>query len=151
MFAEGFYAALLAGRPYRLAFKFGRSAIDLHGIPEHLTPVLKMKRPTTAAPLLSPSPPGEKVPPPAAPVARRRPGPVSRSASLAPKIASAALDRSEVRKATEALAHYIGPYAYAIAREREAEARDLRHFYKLLAGEIEAEEQRNEFLRLRPR
>jgi hypothetical protein len=70
---------------------------------------------------------------------------------LAPKIASAALDRSEVRKATEALADYIGPYAYTIAREREAEARDLRHFYKLLAGEIESEEQRNEFLRLRPR
>ena len=43
-FAEGFYDALLAGRPYDLAFKFGCTAIDLRGIPEHLTPVLKKRQ-----------------------------------------------------------------------------------------------------------
>jgi hypothetical protein len=43
-FAIGFYDALGAGRSYEDAFKFGRNAIDLKGIPEHLTPQLKMKK-----------------------------------------------------------------------------------------------------------
>jgi CHAT domain-containing protein len=42
-FAVGFYDALGAGRSYEVAFKFGRNAIDLKGIPEHLTPVIKHK------------------------------------------------------------------------------------------------------------
>jgi hypothetical protein len=42
-FAVGFYDALGAGRDYKKAFQFGCSAIDLSGIPEHLTPVLKLK------------------------------------------------------------------------------------------------------------
>jgi len=32
-----------AGKDYEKAFEFGRSAIDLKGIPEYLTPVLKKK------------------------------------------------------------------------------------------------------------
>jgi hypothetical protein len=40
-FAVGFYDALGAGKGYKAAFKFGRSAIDLKNLPEHLTPVLK--------------------------------------------------------------------------------------------------------------
>ncbi len=40
-FAVGFYDALGAGRDFEKAFRFGCSAIDLKGIPEHLTPVLK--------------------------------------------------------------------------------------------------------------
>jgi hypothetical protein len=40
-FAVGFYDALGAGMNYEIAFDFGRNAIDLRGIPEHLTPVLK--------------------------------------------------------------------------------------------------------------
>ena len=42
-FAVGFYDALAAGREYEESFKFGQSAIDLAGIPEDLTPVLKKK------------------------------------------------------------------------------------------------------------
>jgi hypothetical protein len=40
-FAIGFYDALFAERDFEQAFEFGRSAIDLNGIPEHLTPILK--------------------------------------------------------------------------------------------------------------
>ncbi|MDX2228224.1 MAG: AAA-like domain-containing protein [Leptolyngbyaceae cyanobacterium bins.349] len=39
-FAVGFYKALGAGRPIEFAYKLGRNAIQMHGIPEHLTPVL---------------------------------------------------------------------------------------------------------------
>ena len=42
-FAVGFYDALGAGRNFETAYKFGCSAIDLKGIPEYLTPVLKKK------------------------------------------------------------------------------------------------------------
>jgi CHAT domain-containing protein len=42
-FAVGFYDALGAGEDYEIAFDFGCSAIDLRGIPEYLTPVLKKK------------------------------------------------------------------------------------------------------------
>jgi HEAT repeat protein len=42
-FAVGFYDALGAGKDYERAFKFGCSAIELKGVPEHLTPVLKKK------------------------------------------------------------------------------------------------------------
>ena len=38
-FAVGFYDALGAGKDYAVAFKFGCSAIDLGGMPGHLTPV----------------------------------------------------------------------------------------------------------------
>jgi tetratricopeptide (TPR) repeat protein len=40
-FAIGFYDALLAGRSVDFAYKLGCSAIQMVGIPEHLTPVLK--------------------------------------------------------------------------------------------------------------
>jgi hypothetical protein len=43
-FATAFYDALGAGRPIDFAFKSGRTAIQLAGIPEHLTPVLKVGR-----------------------------------------------------------------------------------------------------------
>jgi tetratricopeptide (TPR) repeat protein len=42
-FSVGFYDALGAGRSIEDAFRFGRNAIQLYGIAEHLTPVL-MKR-----------------------------------------------------------------------------------------------------------
>ena len=42
-FAVGFYDALFAGRDFEKAFNFGCIAIDLKGIPEHLTPVLKRR------------------------------------------------------------------------------------------------------------
>jgi CHAT domain len=40
-FSIGFYDALLAGRPVDFAYKLGCSAIQMAGIPEHLTPILK--------------------------------------------------------------------------------------------------------------
>ncbi len=48
-FAVGFYDALGAGRDFEKAFKFGCSAIDLKGIPEYLTPILKKKQLTASA------------------------------------------------------------------------------------------------------
>jgi hypothetical protein len=46
-FSIGFYDALLAGRPVDFAHKLGCSAIQMAGIPEHLTPVLKQKNQNT--------------------------------------------------------------------------------------------------------
>ncbi|MGD1899779.1 MAG: CHAT domain-containing protein [Phormidesmis sp.] len=40
-FTLGFYDALLAGRSVAFAYQLGCNAIELQGIPEHLTPVLK--------------------------------------------------------------------------------------------------------------
>lgn len=40
-FAIGFYDALLAGRSVEFAYKLGCNAIQMAGIPEHLTPILK--------------------------------------------------------------------------------------------------------------
>lgn len=42
-FTIGFYDALFAGHSYKDAYNFGRNAIHLIGIPEHLTPVLHTK------------------------------------------------------------------------------------------------------------
>ena len=43
LFATGFYQALGAGHDFDSAFEFGRIAIDLHGLEEHQTPVLKSR------------------------------------------------------------------------------------------------------------
>jgi hypothetical protein len=42
-FAVAFYDALGSGRPVEFAYKFGCAAIQLAGIPEQLTPILKIK------------------------------------------------------------------------------------------------------------
>jgi hypothetical protein len=42
-FATGFYSALGAGESVEFAYKLGCSVIQLDGIAEHLTPVLKKK------------------------------------------------------------------------------------------------------------
>jgi hypothetical protein len=42
-FAVGFYDALGAGRTVEDAFEFGRNAIRLYNLPDHLVPVLKKK------------------------------------------------------------------------------------------------------------
>ncbi len=60
-FAVGFYDALGAGRDFEKAFKFGCSAIDLKGIPEYLTPVLKKKQ-VTASAHPQPSSPSPSIP-----------------------------------------------------------------------------------------
>lgn len=43
-FAKGFYDALGANRSYEQAYKFGCNAIDLEGIPESATPVMKIRK-----------------------------------------------------------------------------------------------------------
>ncbi|MBV8128140.1 MAG: TIR domain-containing protein [Planctomycetaceae bacterium] len=58
-FAVGFYDALGAGRDFETAYKFGCSAIDLKGIPEYLTPVLKKKSISVTVP----TPPSSASPP----------------------------------------------------------------------------------------
>lgn len=62
-FAVGFYDALGAGRSYEDAYQFGRNAIQLEKIPEHLTPILRKKDPTS----VSPSPPSSTMPIPPPP------------------------------------------------------------------------------------
>jgi hypothetical protein len=42
-FSTAFYDALAAGRSYAESFQFGRNNIDLHGIPESLTPKIKIR------------------------------------------------------------------------------------------------------------
>jgi hypothetical protein len=42
-FAIGFYDAIGSGKSVDLAYRFGRNAIELEGISEHLTPILKKK------------------------------------------------------------------------------------------------------------
>jgi hypothetical protein len=42
-FTQGFYDALFAGESIETAFKYGRNAIQMENICEHLTPVLKRK------------------------------------------------------------------------------------------------------------
>ena len=43
-FSIGFYDSLSAGSSYEKAFEFGQNAIELHNLPERLTPVIRRKR-----------------------------------------------------------------------------------------------------------
>jgi tetratricopeptide (TPR) repeat protein len=62
-FAVGFYDALGAGRDLEFAYKLGCSAIQLAGIPEHLTPVLLQKT-SPILPISIVPPPQSSIPPP---------------------------------------------------------------------------------------
>jgi hypothetical protein len=42
-FTLGFYDALFAGQSIETAFKYGRNSIQMENIPEHLTPILKIR------------------------------------------------------------------------------------------------------------
>jgi hypothetical protein len=53
-FAEGFYDALGADRPFDECFRWGVNAIQLQSIPEDLTPVLKKRGETHSAECVSP-------------------------------------------------------------------------------------------------
>ncbi|MBD2232106.1 AAA-like domain-containing protein [Phormidium tenue] len=53
-FAKGFYDGLGYNRTYPDAFEFGLTAIDLEGIPETATPVLKQGKPQLIKPDLAP-------------------------------------------------------------------------------------------------
>ncbi len=49
-FAGSFYGALGAGRSIEDAFQFGRNVIQLHDLPDHLTPILLERQATDEAP-----------------------------------------------------------------------------------------------------
>lgn len=57
-FSRGFYGALGTAKSYEDAFAFGCNAIDLQGIPESSTPVLKIRK-SAIAPIVVP----EEIPP----------------------------------------------------------------------------------------
>lgn len=42
-YARGFYSAIAAGEPYDFAHEFGRNAIQLEGLGEEMTPIIKKK------------------------------------------------------------------------------------------------------------
>ncbi|MEH2248919.1 CHAT domain-containing protein [Nostoc sp.] len=52
-FAVGFYDALGAGKPYEVCFELGCAAIDLEGIAESETPVIKIRRRSSDSKLLA--------------------------------------------------------------------------------------------------
>lgn len=58
-FAVGFYDALGAGKSIEEAFKFGCNAIQLQGIPEHLTPIL-LRNPNVRTRSLLEEPPSSR-------------------------------------------------------------------------------------------
>ena len=63
-FAEGFYRGLGAGKDVEFAYKLGRNALELQGIPEDHIPVLKQKQQTDSAELsVSPAPSSPSSPP----------------------------------------------------------------------------------------
>jgi hypothetical protein len=144
-FAVGFYAAIVAGRSYECAFELGCNAIDLKGIPEHQTPVLK-KKALTPVQSIATILPAE----PAKPAARQSATPLPLSAAPPPPAVST-LDRRIVKQAGDALADYIGQVAHFIAEQQSAHARNAGQLYELLAKEIDAPAQRAEFLKAKPR
>ena len=149
MFAEGFYDALLAGRPYDLAFKFGSTAIDLRGIPEHLTPVLKKRQNLDPAAAESAGPREPAAAVLATVGSQQVVGAGTRRA--APASVPTVLDPLEVERAARALANYLGPLAYTLARKRARNVSSIGQLYEVLAEEISSEEQRKRFLGSMPR
>lgn len=55
-FAIGFYDAIAAGEEYDVAFRFGCNAIELAGLPGHLTPVLIRKEGSVVQPAVAHAP-----------------------------------------------------------------------------------------------
>jgi hypothetical protein len=56
VFAVGFYDALGAGKDIEFAYKFACNSIQMEGIPEHLTPVLKRRSEQPKSPPIESSP-----------------------------------------------------------------------------------------------
>jgi len=52
-FAVGFYDAIAAGEEYEVAFRFGCNAIELAGLPGHLTPVLIGRKSSLPVPVVA--------------------------------------------------------------------------------------------------
>ena len=143
------YDALLAGRPYDLAFKFGSTAIDLKGIPEYLTPVLRKRQnlDPAAAGSAGPREPAAAVP---ATVGSQQVV-VAGPRPAAPVSIPTVLDPQEVERAGEALADYMGPLAHTLARKRAKNVSSIRQLYEVLAEEVPSEEKRKRFLGSMPR
>ena len=148
-FAVGFYNALVAGKSYDIAFDFGCSAIDLGGIPEHLTPVLKKRQNLDPAAAESAGPREPAAAVPATVGSQQVVWAGTRPA--APASVPTVLDPQEVERAARALADYLGPLAYTLARKRARNVSSIRQLYEVLAEEISSEEQRKRFLGSMPR
>ena len=69
----------------------------------------------------------------------------------APASVPTVLDPQEVERAARALADYLGPLAYTLARKRARNVSSIRQLYEVLAEEISSEEQRKRFLGSMPR
>jgi hypothetical protein len=148
-FAVGFYGAIVAGRSVECAFDLGCNAIDLKGIPEHQTPVLK-KKSSTPVRSITTIVPAEQTKPSAPQAGMSLPRSAAPASPLLQPVIPK-LDRRSVKKAGDALADYIGQVAHFIAEKQSACARNPGHLYELLAREIDDPTQREEFLRTKPR
>jgi len=146
-FAVGFYDALLAGRPYEEAFGFGRSAIDLSGIPEHLTPTLFKRAGAGSSPLIAGAPPplatDTSTP---ADVTPRANSPAQHSTRPASQPRPAAIDSADLRRVRRALRKYLGPGADYIVEEKAEKSGNLKELCKRVAAEIRSPEDAAEFL-----
>jgi len=161
-FAVGFYEAIVTKKcySYDFAFRHGCSAIDLNGIPEHLTPVI-LKRPGLGGspPSLPPSvlpaiPPNLS----ASSVSSDKPGTPTPDAShrpdetIPPTIKGPAIqwDRKDLRTAYRNLARYVGPFAKEYVRQAAEKSTDVHKLYKRLALVIQSKEERQQFLDSEP-
>ncbi|MFO0890165.1 MAG: CHAT domain-containing protein [Isosphaeraceae bacterium] len=135
-FAVGFYDGLVAGRSYEAAFEFGRSAIELEGIPEHLTPVLLRRRREGVRPEAAAGAPARSSRPPASsPERAPRPG------------QPPAIGRADLERVRSMLRRYIGPLADFIVDEKAMKSRDLADLCRRAAEEIDTQADREAFLR----
>jgi hypothetical protein len=147
-FSGGFYDAIVAGKPFDIAFEFGRNAIELCGIPEHLTPTLMKKQRSASRPsAVVSSPPPLVQPRPTEEVTRRSERLMHTPAPAASRLSAGAIDPSDLNRVQRALRKYIGPLADFIVEEKAKEAHDLADLCRRVATEIETAGDREGFLR----
>jgi hypothetical protein len=164
-FAVGFYEAITTRNySYDFAFRHGCSAIDLNGIPEHLTPVILKRAGLCESPQSLPPPVLPAIPPnplvssvsnqsvgtgkvTATPDASNRSAPIRKAFTQGPAVH---WDREVLRTASRNLAWFTGPFAQEYVRQAAEKARDVHHLYKMLARVIPSEEERKQFLASEP-
>ncbi len=148
-FSVGFYKAIVAGKPFDVAFDWGRVAIDLRGIPEHLTPTLYRRTRPDAQPTGVVSPPRPaREPAPKGGVERPPEGLIYGDAITAPRPCALAIEPSDLKRVQRALRKYYRPeLADFIVQKMAKKARDLDDLCKLVAAELESADNRKEFLR----
>jgi hypothetical protein len=95
---------------------------------------LTQRKTVEAAPAMVPSPPLNSTAP--------QPG-----ARVSEPITTPAVDGEQQRRATEALAVYLGPFARVLVKNAARRAADASEFFRLLGEEIADDKQREAFLR----